>query len=59
MGIDVIYIMRILYFSPYIINVIKSMRMRWAGHVAHTGRKGVHTGILFRKALWGEASRKI
>jgi len=26
-----------LYTSPNIIRVIKSERMRWAGHVAHTG----------------------
>jgi hypothetical protein len=26
-----------LYASPYIIRVIKSGRIRWAGHVEHTG----------------------
>jgi hypothetical protein len=26
-----------LYFSPSIIRMIKSRRMRWAGHVAHMG----------------------
>jgi len=26
------------YCSPNITRVIKSRRMRWAGHVAHTGR---------------------
>jgi hypothetical protein len=26
-----------LYFSPNIFRVIKSRRMRWAGHVAHIG----------------------
>ena len=26
-----------LYFPPDIIWVIKSRRLRWAGHVAHTG----------------------
>ena len=32
-----------LYCSPYILQVIKSRRMRWAGHVARMGeRKGVH-----------------
>jgi hypothetical protein len=25
-----------LYFSPNIVRVIKSIRNRWAGHVAHT-----------------------
>jgi len=27
-----------LYFSPNIVRVIKSRRMRWAGHVARLGR---------------------
>jgi hypothetical protein len=32
-----------LYCSPNIIRVIKSRRMRWAGHVAHMGeRRGVY-----------------
>ena len=32
-----------LYFSPNIFRVIKSTRMRWAGHVAHVGkRRGVY-----------------
>jgi hypothetical protein len=26
-----------LYSSPNIVRVIKSMKMRWAGHVAHMG----------------------
>jgi hypothetical protein len=28
-----------LYFSPSIIKIIKSRRMRWAGHVARMGEK--------------------
>jgi len=28
-----------LYSSPNIVRVIKSRRMRWAGHVAHMGEK--------------------
>jgi hypothetical protein len=28
-----------LYFSPSIIRIIKSMRMKWAGHVARMGEK--------------------
>jgi hypothetical protein len=28
-----------LYFSPSIIRIIKSRRMRWAGHVARMGKK--------------------
>jgi hypothetical protein len=38
-----------LYCSPNIVWVIKSRRMRWAGHVAYMGeRRGVH-GVLVRK----------
>jgi len=32
-----------LYFSPNIVRVIKSRRMRWAGHVARMGEgRGAH-----------------
>jgi hypothetical protein len=31
--------LRDLYFSPSIIRIIKSRRMRWPGHVARTGEK--------------------
>jgi hypothetical protein len=34
-----------LYSSPNIIRVIKSRRLRWAGHVARMGREEVHTGL--------------
>jgi hypothetical protein len=34
-----------LYLSPNIIRVIKSKRMRWAVHVARTGRRKVHKGL--------------
>jgi hypothetical protein len=35
-----------LYSSPNIIQVIKSRRLRWAGHVAHMRERGeVHTGF--------------
>jgi hypothetical protein len=34
-----------LYSSPDIIRVIKSRRLRWAGHVARMGRGDVHTGL--------------
>jgi hypothetical protein len=34
--------LRNLYFSPSIIRIIKSKRMRWAGHVARMGRRGTH-----------------
>jgi hypothetical protein len=33
-----------LYSSPDIIRIIKSRRMRWAGHVARMGRRGIHVG---------------
>jgi hypothetical protein len=32
------------YSSPNIIRMIKSRRMRWAGHVARMGRGGMHIG---------------
>jgi hypothetical protein len=32
-----------LYSSPNIVRVIKSRRMRWAGHVACMGRADMHT----------------
>jgi hypothetical protein len=34
-----------LYSSPNIVRVIKSRRMRWAGHVACMGRGDVFTGF--------------
>jgi hypothetical protein len=34
-----------VYSSPNIIRVIKSRRLRWAGHVARMGRVEVHTGF--------------
>jgi hypothetical protein len=46
------YIMRnlmTLYSSPDIIRVIKSRRLRWAGHEACGGRGEVHTGF-----WWGD-----
>jgi hypothetical protein len=33
-----------LYFSPSIIRLIKSRRMRWARYVARMGRRGMHIG---------------
>jgi hypothetical protein len=35
-----------LYSSPNIIRTIKSRRMRWAGHVARTGRREIHIKFL-------------
>jgi hypothetical protein len=34
---------------PNIIRVMKSRRMRWAGHVARMGRREMHTGF-----WWGD-----
>jgi hypothetical protein len=34
-----------LYFSPNIVRMIKSRRLRWAGHVARMGREEVLTGF--------------
>jgi hypothetical protein len=34
-----------LYCPPSIIRIIKSGRMRCAGHVARMGRRGMHIGI--------------
>jgi hypothetical protein len=31
-----------LYLSPSVIRMIKSRRMKWAGHVARMGRRGMH-----------------
>ena len=36
-----------LYCSPNIVQVIKSRRMRWAGHVAHMGEgRGMYRGLV-------------
>jgi hypothetical protein len=34
-----------LYYSPNIIIVIESKRMRRAGHIARLGRRGMHIGF--------------
>jgi hypothetical protein len=36
-----------LYSSPNIIRMIKSRRIRWAGHVARMGRPGMHIGYYY------------
>jgi hypothetical protein len=38
-----------LYSSPSIITIIKSRRMRWAGHVARMGEKRNAYRLLVRK----------
>jgi len=51
-----------LYFSPYIVRVIKSRRMRWAGHVARMGKeRGVYwvfVGIPDGKRPLGRSRRR-
>ena len=37
--------LRVLYCSPNTNRVIKSRRMRWVVHVAHTGRGEVYIGL--------------
>jgi hypothetical protein len=44
--------LRDLYSSPSVIRIIKSRRMRWAGHVARMGRKGT------RIDYWWESQRE-
>jgi hypothetical protein len=41
-----------LYSSPSIIRMIKSRRIRWAGHVARMGRRGMHVGY------WWESQKE-
>jgi hypothetical protein len=41
-----------LYSSPSIIRIIKSRRMRWAGHVARMKRRGMLI------AYWWESKRE-
>jgi hypothetical protein len=49
--------LRDLYSSPSITRIIKSRRMRWAGHVARMGRIGTHIGYWW-KARGKETTRK-
>jgi hypothetical protein len=42
-----------MYSSPNTVQVIKSRRIRWAGHVAHTGDRTMHTGF-FGETEWKE-----
>jgi hypothetical protein len=41
-----------LYSSPNIIRMIKSRRMRWAGHVARMRGRGMHIGY------WWESQKE-
>jgi hypothetical protein len=42
-----------VYSSPNIIRMMKSRRMRWAGHVARMGRRGLHIGY-----WWGSQEER-
>jgi hypothetical protein len=43
-----------LYFSPNIIRMIKSSRMRWAGHMALMMRRGMHIGYFWESQKEGD-----
>jgi hypothetical protein len=45
--------LRNIYFSPNIIIMVKSRRMRWAGLVTGIGRRGMHAGF------WCESQKEI
>jgi hypothetical protein len=42
--------LRDFYSSPSIVRIIKSRRMRWAGHVARMGKRNI--------GYWWESQRK-
>jgi hypothetical protein len=42
-----------LYSSPSIIRILKARRMRWAGHVARMGRRGMCIGF------WWESQSEV
>jgi hypothetical protein len=47
-----------LYSFPNIVRVVKSRRMRWAGHVSHMGRRegctGCWWGNQMERGHWGD-----
>jgi hypothetical protein len=47
-----------LYSSPSIIRIIKSKRMRWAGHVGTNGVEEERVKVIGRKARGKETTRK-
>jgi hypothetical protein len=47
-----------LYSSPNIVWIIKSRRMRLAGHVAHMGRGEAYTGLWWGKRTLGRHGRR-
>jgi hypothetical protein len=40
-----------LYSSPSIIRMIKSRRIKWAGHVARMGRRRMHIGYWWESQM--------
>jgi hypothetical protein len=46
--------LRDLYSSPSIIRIIKSRKMRWAGHVARMGRRGPRIGYWWESQKEGD-----
>jgi hypothetical protein len=50
--------LRDLYSSPSIIRIIKSRRIRWAGHVARMGEKRNAHRVLVGKARGKRTTRK-
>jgi hypothetical protein len=50
--------LRDLYSSPSIIRIIKSRRMRWAGHVARMGEKRDAYTLLVGKRSLGKTRRR-
>jgi hypothetical protein len=50
--------LRDLYSSPSIIRIIKSRRMKWAGHVAQKGGEEEHLYIIGGKARGKQTTRK-
>jgi hypothetical protein len=43
-----------LYCSPNVIRMIKSRRMRWAGHVARMGKRGILIGFWWESRKEGD-----
>jgi hypothetical protein len=50
--------LRDLYSPPNIIRIIKSRRMRWAGHVVQVGKKRNTYVVIGGKARRKETTRK-
>jgi hypothetical protein len=48
-----------LHSSPHIILVIKSIRMRWVGHVSHTGKRRIAHRVLMGRPEGKEPFGKV